>query len=116
MSVSIKIKWLKKLNAQKVSERVINDRVKLFAHSELYRLSSKYVPWRVGMLTQNVEITPKHIRYIQPYASRMYYGIGFKFRKDKHPLATAMWDKVAMQTQRGKLIRAIAAEIRRQFK
>lgn len=112
--MSISIRWAKRLNAKKISNRYINDRVRLFAHSELYRLSNKYVPMRTGYLAQNVEITPQHVRYKAPYAARMYYGVGFRFRKDRHPLATAMWDKVAMQTQRGKLTRAVAAYMRRQ--
>ena len=58
---------------------------------------------------ENVEITPEHLRYAAPYAARMYYGVGYRFKKDRHPLATAMWDKAAMQTQRDKLTREIAA-------
>lgn len=112
--MSISIRWAKRLNAKKISNRYINDRVRLFAHSELYNLSGKYVPWRDGNLARLVEITPEHVRYVSPYASRMYYGVGFRFRKDEHPLATAMWDKVAMQTQRDKLTRAVAAYMRRQ--
>ena len=112
--MSISIRWAKKLNTKQISNRFINDRVRLFAHNELYRLSNKYVPMQTGYLVQNVEITPKYVRYKAPYAARMYYGVGFRFRKNKHPLATAMWDKVAMQTQRDKLTRAVAAYMRRQ--
>ncbi len=114
--MSISIRWAKKLNARKISDRYINNRTMLFAHSELYRLCDKYVPMQTGMLAQNVEITPKYVRYVSPYASRMYYGVGFNFRKDKHPLATAMWNKVAMETQRDKLTRSVEAYMRRQGK
>lgn len=112
--MSISIRWAKKLNTKQISNRFINDRVRMFAHNELYRLSNKYVPMQTGYLAQNVEITPKYVRYKAPYAARMYYGVGFRFRKNKHPLATAMWDKVAMQTQRDKLTRAVEAYMRRQ--
>ena len=60
------------------------------------------------------EITPDYVRYIVPYAARMYYGVGFHFSTEKHALATAMWDKAAMETQRDKLTRAVAAYMRRQ--
>lgn len=112
--MSLKIRWAKRLSASALQNRFCNDRVRLFAHNELWSLCSPYVPKRIGHLLGNVEITPDYIRYKEPYAARMYYGIGFRFRKDKHPLATAMWDKAAMQTQRDKLTRSIAAYIRRQ--
>ena len=112
--MSADIKWKKRLNAKKISNRYINDRVRLFAHNELRRLSNPYVPMRDGPLSRNVEVTPEHVRYIEPYAAKMYYGVGFNFSRDKHPLATAKWDEVALQTQREKLIRAVAAYMRRQ--
>lgn len=112
--MSITLHWKKRLNAKALENRYINDRVRLFAHTELWRLYKDYVPKRVGDLMSKVEITPQYVRHIVPYAARMYYGVGFRFRKDEHPLATAMWDKVAMQTRRDKLIRAVGKYMRRQ--
>lgn len=112
--MSVDIRWHKRLNAKAISGRYINDRVLLFAHNQLRSIAEPYVPMRDGPLSQNVEVTPKHLRYVSPYASRMYYGIGFKFSKDEHPLATAKWDEVAMQMHRDKFIRAVSAYMRRQ--
>ncbi len=112
--MSVALTWKKRLDARKIGERYVNDRVIQYAHLQLWRLCSKYVPMRTGYLMEYVEITPKYLRYIAPYAARMYYGINFHFRRDKHPLATAMWDKAAMQTQRDKLVRSVSAYMRRQ--
>lgn len=112
--MSLSLYWKKKLNAKAIEQRYCNDCVRLFAHNELWRLCDKYVPMRTGTLAGTVEITPDYVRYIVPYAARMYYGVGFRFSKEKHALATALWDKVAMETQRDKLTRAVAAYMRRQ--
>lgn len=112
--MSLTLRWAKPLNAKAIEQRFCNDRVRLFAHNELWRLCDKYVPMRTGTLAGTVEITPDYVRYIVPYAARMYYGVGFRFSKEKHALATALWDKVAMETQRDKLTRAVAAYMRRQ--
>ena len=112
--MSLSLHWKKKLNAKAIEQRYCNDRVRLFTHNELWRLCDKYVPMRTGTLAGTVEITSDYVRYIVPYAARMYYGVGFRFSTEKHALATAMWDKVAMETQRDKLTRAVAAYMRRQ--
>lgn len=75
----------------------------LFAATQWYRLYQPYVPMQTGMLSQNVLIRPKEIEHIQPYAHRMYEGVNFRFRKDRHPKATAQWDKKAAPTQLPKL-------------
>mgnify|MGYP004511384655 CR=1 FL=1 len=110
----LSLHWKKKLQAKALEQRYCNDRVRLFAHSELHRLYQKYVPMQTGALANTVEITPEYVRHVVPYAARMYYGVGFNFSTEKHALATAMWDKVAMETQRDKLTRAVAAYMRRQ--
>lgn len=112
--MSLSLYWKKKLNAKAIEQRYCSDRVRLFAHNELWRLCDKYVPMRTGTLAGTVEITPEYVRHVVPYAARMYYGVGFNFSTEKHALATAMWDKVAMETQRDKLTRAVAAYMRRQ--
>ena len=114
--MSVSLTWRKRLDARKIKRRFVNDRVCQYAHLQLWRLCSPYVPMQTGDLMENVEITPEHLRYAAPYAARMYYGVGYRFKKDRHPLATAMWDKAAMQTQRDKLTREIAAYMGRQEK
>lgn len=91
------IVWKKHLNSKEISSRVCGPSARLFANSELRRLSDPYVPFRTGALAGTVEITSKYLRYIVPYAHKMYEGEGFDFRTDTHPLATARWDQVAMK-------------------
>ncbi|MBQ9428614.1 MAG: hypothetical protein IJU41_03610 [Clostridia bacterium] len=112
--MSVSLIWKKHLSAPAISACFAGDRTKIFANTELWRLCSPYVPMRTGTLMSNVEITPEHLRYKAPYAARMYYGEGFNFRRDKHPLATAKWDEAAMQTQKDKLVRAVTEFMRRQ--
>lgn len=54
----------------------------------------KYVPMRTGDLAGSVDTTtPWKVSYTMPYARRIYYGEGFSFSKEKHPLARSMWDR-----------------------
>lgn len=122
------------INEKAIAEKLdslVNDDVMRQIHNEFYRILIPYVPMDEGVLFQNVEITPKYIRYIQEYAHYMYIGAVYGpnipikdkvtgevtgwfsppgqkkkptgksivYNKDKHPLATKEWDKVAMQTQ-----------------
>ena len=52
-----------------------------------------------GALKDTVMIRPREIEHTVPYAHRMYEGVNFRFRKDRHPKATAQWDKKAAPTQ-----------------
>ena len=110
--MSESIKWKKDLDIDNILGNLIDDDVMLFAHNEFWRLYSPYVPMDTGTLLESVEITPKYVRHIVPYAACMYYGSGFNFRHDKHPLACAYWDKVAMQTKKTELIESIQKYIR----
>ena len=47
----------------------------------------------------SVEIQPDGVVYTADYAWKQYYGTEFRHKTDVHPLATAFWDKVAMETQ-----------------
>lgn len=73
-------------------------------HNLLAKTVNPWVPFREGPLSQNIEVTPEHVRYLQPYARRQYYGVDFKHTKDFHPLASAKWDEEAMVTQRDSFI------------
>ena len=53
----------------------------------------KYVPKRTGQLSYSAAITPFKVFYETPYARRVYYGNNLRFSTDKHPNATARWDR-----------------------
>ena len=81
-------------------ESLINDAGTMYeVHMTFARMIDPWVPYLHGPLSKTVEIEPKCVRYTQPYARYQYYGIGFNHTKDTHPLASAQWDKVAMETQ-----------------
>lgn len=94
-------------NPNIIFNRIFDDKVKLFANTTLYKLVDPYVPFREGNLAHNIDITKDFVHYKSPYARRMYNGKGFNFSKDKHPLATAKWDEVAMKSQKNKLVKSI---------
>lgn len=101
------------INVNKTAKRIINDDVKLFANNTLYKICDPYVPFKDGGLSQNVDINEEYIHYKSPYARKIYNGQGMNFNKDKHPLATAKWAKVAMQSKKQQLIDDIQNYINR---
>ncbi len=104
------------INADKICGRVLNRDVKLFAATTAHRLMFDYIPFVTGTLAESVNIydegTAGVIHFTQPYAHRMYKGKDFNFTKDKHPLATAEWDKAAMKTKKQSLIQSIQNYLR----
>ena len=89
----------------KVDLRGINGEIKkitnhrkagLFVATTFARYMNKYVPMDTGMLAQNLFIQPFSVTYNQPYASEVYEGTKLNFSKEKHPLATAHWDKACV--------------------
>lgn len=80
-------------------ESLVDDTVMLQVHNLLAKTVDPWVPFLEGPLSQTLEITPEYVRYLQPYAHYQYVGVHFNHTKTHHPLASAEWDKVAMQTQ-----------------
>lgn len=82
-------------------EELVNDEGTMLAvHTQFAKTVDPWVPYLTGMLAhRTIQITPQCVRYTQPYARYQYYGVGFNHTKDVHPLASAMWDKVAMQSK-----------------
>lgn len=90
-----------------------DDKMMLEIHTTFARMINPWVPYLHGPLSQTVEIEPHCVRYIQPYARRQYYGLDFNHTKDVHPLASAMWDKVAMETQRDSFVKQVSKIVKR---
>lgn len=84
---------------EKLKGLINDDTTMLEIHNLFAKTIDPWVPFLEGPLSQTVEIEPHLIRYIQPYARYQYLGVGFNHTKDYHPLASALWDEVAMQTQ-----------------
>lgn len=79
---------------------VINDEYTMtLIHARLAQIVNPYVPYDTGYLSgESVEIEPDGVVYTADYAWRQYYGTEFHHKTEVHPLATAFWDKVAMET------------------
>lgn len=80
-------------------EELLTDDVRLELNNLVAKTIDPWVPFLEGPLSQTLEITPEHLKYLVPYAHYQYYGDGFNHTKDYHPLATERWLDVAMQTQ-----------------
>jgi len=86
---------------------LVDNEVRLFANETYLKLISDFVPRETGALMESVDVQPDGIHYLQPYATRQYFGEDFNFSKEKNEKACAKWDEVAMLTRKEKLIRSI---------
>lgn len=59
-----------------------------------------YVPYDTGNLSHDITVDPTGVTYHAEYAAKNYYGDDIRHKKEKHPLATAHWDIVAMETEK----------------
>lgn len=82
-----------------INNVVNDDYTKTLIHARLAQIVDPYVPYDTGYLSQDsVEIDETGVIYTADYAWRQYYGTEFRHKTEVHPLATAFWDKVAMET------------------
>ena len=80
-------------------ENILTDEdTMLLVHANYAKILDPYVPYDTGYLSQeSVEIEPDGVVYTADYAWSQYYTTTFKHKTEYHPLATAFWDKVAME-------------------
>lgn len=90
-----------------------NRKVGLFCASTWERHMNKYVPMDTGMLAQNTNIEPYEVHYNQTYASKVYEGTGLNFSEEKHPLATAYWDRACASADGEKIAREVSRYLER---
>lgn len=98
--------------AAKIAEICSNREVGLFAASEAMGGMDPYVPYREGDLSRSAQPSPFRVTYTESYAARMYYGSGYSFSKEHHPLATAHWDEEWHKAHGEELSRAVEEFIR----
>lgn len=85
-------------------------------HEMYAEVIDPWVPMDTGLLANDLVIDETGILYEAYdeldgyYAAKNYYGVGIKHKKAHHPLATAFWDKVAMQTEYER-VKQLATEI-----
>lgn len=105
-----------RINTQELLSRVRNPSFWSFAANEWHRLITPYTPMETGVLAESVNIKGESgggfVEYTAPYAHYQYSGRSHGGRKlnysrEKHPLASAEWDKAAEPVQKPKLVRAM---------
>lgn len=85
---------------QKLEDIVQDTDFMTLVHAYYAKILNPYVPYDTGYLSgESVEISADGVTYTADYAWKQYYGTEFNHKRDVHPLATALWDKVAMQTE-----------------
>ena len=86
---------------QRLEDVIRDDDFMTLVHAYYAKVLEPYVPYDTGYLSgQSVEISAEGVTYTADYAWKQYYGTEFNHKRDVHPLATALWDEVAMQTQK----------------
>jgi len=115
---------------ERALQKATSPDVKRFFLMDWYRKMFPYIPFVTGMLASTMDIemqrTPEqsmlaglesidqNIHFKAPYASNMYYGDGFNFTKDQHPLAQARWAQVAADLHGEELVNDLREFIRRE--
>lgn len=105
--INVTVSVVSNINIPRTLAKIDNDKFWTYAANEWWRLITPFTPMDTGTLFQSVDISPKTIFYIAPYAASVYNGSHINFRKDKHSQASAKWDKAAIPTQQDKLITAL---------
>lgn len=79
-----------------------------------------YVPYDTGKLSGEVDFAKitngALVTYTAPYARKQYYGEEFHHNTEYHPLATAYWDKVAMQTKRDEFNKEVERIVKEHYR
>lgn len=76
-----------------------------------------YVPYDTGNLEDHTYVDENgRIVYDTVYAKRLYYGDGFRFSTEKHPMACARWLEVSMGLNGSYILYNTAEIIKKQAK
>jgi len=104
---------LKMLNAKEVIQKYElypQGKTQLFWDNQLLMVSDPYTPFRTGALKNTVYTTGGELKYIMPYARRMWYGDNFNF--NGAPMRGSRWVQRAYQDNEAQLIQSLENYIR----
>lgn len=90
---------------EKLNSVIHKDDLMWHVHETYAYTVKPWVPYDTGYLCGDadasaVEITSHAVVYHADYAAVNYYGTEIHHKREHHPLASAYWDKVAMQTEK----------------
>jgi hypothetical protein len=86
------------------------------------KIVDPWVPYDTGKLSQDISYYTSatsggvEVVYESEYAQKQYYGEEFHHKTEVHPLATAKWDQVAMQTKRDEFAKEVERIIKERYK
>lgn len=100
------------IDQQRLMNKYFDKDLGIFVAETCARYMNPYIPMDTGALSQNYITEPYKVTYTSVYARRIFYGEGMNFSKEKHPLATARWDRATEAAKKG----AIAREVERYIK
>lgn len=105
-------------NPNTILNRILDDDVGRYTAETWGKIFEKYVPMDSGTLSQDYITEPWKITYKQVYSHYQWKGVSksghpLNYNKEKHPLATKEWEKVAERNKKSEVARAITEYIRR---
>lgn len=99
---------------KKVDKIANKDQVRSFLASEVLREMNQYTPKDTGTLISTAYSEVGLIIYPQPYARKVYYGLGgIQIHTDQNRNATTHWDKTMMAAKRDKIAKAVSNYIKK---
>lgn len=101
---------------QKVENAIHDEGVMTQVHQAFAEIIDPWIPYDTGNLSQDITVSAECVTYNADYASIQYYETEFNHKREHHPLATAYWDKVAMQTEKERLAREASEIVKRRLK
>ena len=82
-------------------------------HEKFAEIIDPWVPYDTGELSSNLTIDETGVTYNAYdtvdgyYSEKNYYDTSIRHKTEHHPLATAYWDKVAMQTEYDRFVQIV---------
>lgn len=108
--VTCALRWNPGFGAQRTAQF---QTVQAYVDNAVLLYCPPYTPMRTGMLMRSGElgtvIGSGEVRYVAPYARRLYYGIHFNFDRTAHPNAGALWFERMKIDRKGDILRGAAA-------
>lgn len=111
MAVRMRMEWHGSIG--EIARRATGgDGARVFMAETAKTLMEPFVPMDTGALAGSASAFAGGVSYGAGYAAYNYYGDGKQFRQDKHPLASAYWDRAMMEVCGDELVRLVDGYIR----
>lgn len=79
----------------------------------VFDASIEFTPMVTGNMINTAVVSPTGIQYHAPQSRRLYYGDGYRFTLDYHPMATSRWLDWTMLYKAGNIYSAISNNVRK---